>query len=449
MEGDNRRSQLRRPCISIVNLRKIAEEGCSIHANIGNATTKISRILAQAEAWYQKHQSLLVRCNLDPSTPASPVSLVDLSEMVKAVESASATVSLDLDEAINLKNLRKRIDSWFERALVMAPKRSKRNGRATKAKATVEDLVNLIEEASSLPVDTAEELKRLQMQLSCVQTWRLEAAHQLERISSGFEQYRESINLAFGEPKEFSRDRSAKSEEESTASVDELASPVGSNSVDIEVSGDSEPKEVSEDQMSQTETASTAESEQDIAVLSSFSKGDSNVHRMIKDLQKGAKESGVVTVEAELSEKLDVVSRWCALSLKYLDSPRDIFDKRFFGAFDRFVDEGKEHLEQSKNTDIKLEQAGLADALRASWGGVISDQLQRLNILLVERDQFTAWCDSASQILADEKKLTVEKLKELATQSRDFPACKFSLLLHNFVNTASMAFDSLSLALIQ
>ena len=382
--------------------------------------------MAQAEAWYQKHQQLLVRCNLDPSNPATSVAHVDISEMAKAVEAASSSVSLDLDEAINLKKLMKRIENWFERAMVMAPKRSKRHGRSPKAKSTVEDLVCLIEEASSLPVNTGEDLKRLQMQLSAVQTWRLNAAQELERISSGFQQYRESIDLAFGEPKEFSRDRSSKSDDESLENVDELRSPVGCDSLDIEKNQHSEAKEVSEDQMSQTETASTTESEQDIGGLSRFGRGDSNVHRMIKDLQKGAKDSGVVTVEAELSERLDTVSRWCARSLKYLDSPREIFDKRFFGAFDRFVDEGKELLELSKNTDLILEQAGLSDALCASWGGVVSDQLERLNILRVERDHFTVWCDSASQLLADEKKLTVEKLKDLADQSRDFPACKFS-----------------------
>jgi hypothetical protein len=60
LEGDNRRNQ-RRSCLSIEKLRNITEEGNSVHANIGNATSKISRILAQAESWYEQHKALLVR----------------------------------------------------------------------------------------------------------------------------------------------------------------------------------------------------------------------------------------------------------------------------------------------------------------------------------------------------------------------------------------------------
>lgn len=427
LEGDNRKNQ-RRSCISIVKLRQIAEEGNSIHANIGTATAKISRILAQAESWYEKHQSLLERCNLEHSQPQSPRSVVQLSEMSKAVESAASSVSLDLDEAMELKRLMKRIEKWFDRATVMAPKRSKRHNSRSKSKVTVEDLVSLIEEASRLPVDTDEELKRLQMQLSVIQTWRSSASHELEKITSGFQLLRERINTVYGPPKEFSRDGGSKSNDDDDRG-DETggrSTPAHGNLLDS--TANKIPEDPCDDSMSRTDTSTTG-SEADLGIFSSLDKGDFNVHRMIKEFEKGAKETGVVTAEVEISDLLDSVSRWCVRSLKYLDSPKEIFDKRFFGAFDRFIRDGNELYERSTCSGFSAEDIPVAEALSSSWGTVVSDQLERLEILRAEREQYTVWCDAAAQVLSDEKKLTVEKVQELADESRAFPSSKFLCVL--------------------
>ena len=399
------------------------EEGNAIHANIGTATSKSTRILGQAEAWYDKYQTLLVRCKLGESEAQSPRSVVDLSEMSKAVAAAAANISLDLDEAIDLKNLMTKIEKWFDRAMIAAPKRSKRHGKS-KTKFTISDLVILIEEASSLPVDTDEEMKRLQVQLNDIQKWRSHALHELNSVASGFEKLRENIVLAYGAPKEFNRDRGGKSTDEDDENMDEAGegdhSQENGDSMDIEKMEKAASKDAGDGNMSQTDTASTAGSESELGCFAQLEKGDFNVHRMIKDLLKGAAGTGVITPEAEIAELLDHVSRWCIRSLKYLHSPREIFDKRFFGAFDRFITEGSELLEKSKSANTKDDQE--ADHLGESWGAIFSDQLERLAILRGEREEFTAWCDAAAQVLSDEKKLTVEKLQELARSSRDFPA---------------------------
>lgn len=401
------------------------EEGNAIHANIGTATSKSTRILGQAEAWYEKYQSLLVRCKLEESEPQSPRSVVDLSEMNKAVEAAASNISLDLDEAIDLKNLMTRIEKWFDRVMIAAPKRSKRHAKS-KIKFTIDDLVCLIDEASSLPVNTDEEMKRLGVQLNDIQKWRSHALHELTIVASGFEKLRENIDLAYGAPKEFSRDRGGKSTDEDNENMDEAGgrdhSQENGDSMDIEKMEKAASKDAGDDNMSQTDTASTAGSESGLGCFAQLEKGDSNVHRMIKDLLKGATDAGVITPEAEMVELLDHISRWCIRSLKYLHSPREIFDKRFFGAFDRFITEGNELLEKSKSANTDTEDDKEADHLGASWGGIFSDQLERLEILRAEREEFTAWCDAAAQVLSDEKKLTVERLQELAGSSRDFPA---------------------------
>jgi hypothetical protein len=418
LEGDNRKNQ-RRSCLSIEKLRQIAEEGISIHANIGNYTSKITRILAQAETWYEQYQHLLVRCNLEGFTNGSPPSCVELSEMTKAVESASSDVSLDLDEAVELKNMMEKIEKWIDRVSIVAPKRSKRHSRTTRSKFTVDDLVGLIEEASSLPVNTEDEVKRLQIQLSTVQTWRLQAAHELERIGSGFSQLRESINLAYGLPKDFCLSRKFGEDDE-----DEKTDPEDVNNGDsMEVQESADVNNPCEDNLSHSDTASTAESEED-ATFAQLEKGDDNVHRMIRELQKGAKGNGVVTSEAEMANLLESVSRWCLRSLKYLSSPREVFDKRFYGAFDRFIKEGHKLHEKAKKSGSELGVETLDENLGSSWRGIVGDQLERLEILRSEREKFTEWCDLANQILSDEKKMTVEKLNEIAEQSRSFPAGK-------------------------
>jgi hypothetical protein len=398
------------------------EEGNAIHANIGTATSKSTRILGQAEAWYEKYQSLLVRCKLEELEPQSPRSVVELSEMNKAVEAAASNISLDLDEAIDLKNLMTRIEKWFDRAMIAAPKRSKRHAKS-KIKFTVEDLVILIDEASSLPVNTDEEMKRLQVQLNDIQAWRSHALHELNSVASGFEKLRENIVLAYGAPNGFNRDRGGKSTDEDDENVGEGgegdSSQENGDSMDIEETENAASKDAGDGNMSQTDTASTAGSESELGCFAQLEKGDFNVHRMIKDLLKGATGTGVITAEAEIAELLDHVSRWCIRSLKYLHSPREIFDKRFFGAFDRFITEGNELLEKSKSANTDTQEA---DELGKAWGGIVSDQLERLEILRAEREEFTAWCDAAAQVLSDEKKLTVEKLQELAGSSRDFPA---------------------------
>lgn len=359
---------------------------------------------------------------MNDATGNSPISFVELSELRTAVESAASDVSLDLDEAVALKDLMEKVEKWFDRVTIAAPKRSKRQGRTMRPKYTVDDLVALIEEASSLPVNTEEEVKRLQMQLSNIQTWRLQASHELEKIGFGFDQLRENVKLAYGLPNEFCLDskfNEVSDDDESLSDNDE--NNEHDEKMDVEKSTESN-KDL-EDNCSQSDSASTAGSNGDGALTHS-GKGDSNVHRMIREVQNGAKGNGVLTAEAEMADVLESVSSWCVRSMKYLSSPREIFDKRFFGAFDRFIKEGQDLHEKSKTSASDSDDDKFFKILGSSWGGLVSDQLDRLAILRSERGKFTEWCDLASQILSDEKKMTVEKLKEIADQSRSFPSGK-------------------------
>eukprot|EP00536_Pseudo-nitzschia_multiseries_P011588 jgi/Psemu1/206266/e_gw1.404.13.1 len=126
---------------------------------------------------------------------------------------------------------------------------------------------------------------------------------------------------------------------------------------------------------------------------------------------------------------MDSVSKWCTKSFKYLNAPREVFDKRYFGAFDRFIVEGKDLHKISSDGCIHSNGTltnDLSNRLNRAWGCVVNDQLKRLLILKAEREKFEDWCKRASKILSDEKKLTAEKLIDLAKQSRNFPASKYN-----------------------
>jgi len=418
LEGDNRRNT-QRSCLSLAKLQKIVAEGNVIYANIGTATSKISRILIQAESWFSEHQTLLVQCNIITTQSPPPHRFVAMSDMTQAVESAYSDVSLDLDEAVQLKELTEKTSTWFERVSNVsnaAAKKSKRAGRGPRL--TVTDLNNLIEEAKTLPVETEQEVKHLHTQLSEVKIWKSKASQQLVVIADAFVNLRQKIDLAFGAAGEFSFDQFTKSDNVLCTDKD--------GGSDVEKTGEavlSLPKS-SEENEAASDSASTLVTDFDSESNSIMGNADINLHRLIQELQEGAKSLGVVTEEVEMAELLEKVCRWSLRSLKYLSTPREIFDKRFFGAFDRFIAEGEDLRLQGASIDQGTKPNGIDADFVASWSDLLNDQCSRLGILHDERVKFTAWCNEATRALKDQKKLSLEKLNVIAERSRNFPAGK-------------------------
>jgi hypothetical protein len=416
LDGDNRRNSTR-CCVSIEKLREIVAEGNAIYANMGSTTSKMSKILVQAESWYEDHHPLLVRCGLRGTK--SSESRVKVAELTKAVEAAASEVSLDLDEAMEVVSLVEKIQLWLDQASFVSG--SKRQRRGKKLTFAVDDLCKLIDEASQLPIETDEYVKELNDQAQSVQAWQAQASSDLERILLGFQQLQEAITDTYGLPAEFSRDRSKDSSEQES---DQPGAPTpktshvppGNDEMDFV-----EEKKAAED-MSHCETMSTA-SEHELSSLSFLGSGDCNVHVLIRAFCKEAKNSCIVTPEGEAAAQLEIVSRWCIRSLKYLDNQKDVFDKRFFGAFDRFLSEGKELLNVvSGVSGDSSNEHDLLHRLSSGWGTAVADQMERLEVLLSERGRFVAWCDSAAQILSsDDRRPSIEKLKELSEKSNDFP----------------------------
>jgi hypothetical protein len=445
LEGDNRRNTTR-CCLSIEKLRNIVAEGNAIYANMGTATSKMSKILVQAESWYQDHYPLLVRCNLRGTKPSE--SRVEIAELTKAVQAAASDISLDLDEAMEIRSLVEKIQHWLDQASFASG--SKRPKRGKKVTFAVDDLYKLIEEASELPIETEEYVKELKEQAQNVQTWQAQASSDLERILLGFQQLQEVVTDTYGLPAEFARDRS-KDNSEHESDQDGALTLQKSDVTPVNDEMDFvEEKKAAED-MSHCETMSTA-SEHESSSLSCLGSGDCNVHVLIRAFCKDAKHSCIATPEGEVASQLEIVSRWCIRSLKYLDNQKDIFDKRFFGAFDRFVSEGEGLLKGvSGESGDSADGADVLHRLSSSWGIVVSNQLDRLKVLLSERGRFVAWCNSAEKLLtSDDRRQSIEKLNELAEKSQDFPGTssvvqqvrKLAAKASDWVKTACTILDS-------
>ena len=399
----------------------------------------------QAENWYKSHLPLLERCGLSSETDAdlsSSKSFVEIHEMSAAIEAARIDVSLDLDEAIELKKILDMSRRWNDRVAQIAPKRYKRHGRGSRSKFTLKDLIDLVEEASNLPIDTDESVNRLQIQLNAVEIWRSEAWKKLQNIGYGFGHLKSHVDDVYGRAKEYSIDRISYTRDSTDETMDNQAGTLTSRDTDENIDASTS---TNREKAAVVESILTSEGETSVAVRGQNSA--LNVLRLIKTLKEEANDISVITREGEIGELLDAVSKWCIKSFKYLNTPRDIFDKRFFGAFDRFIVEGQDLCRKSSISEAHSTSSDeINNGLFKAWGNVVRDQLLRLTILKIERGKFELWCKRACQVLSDEKKLTAEKLADLAKNSQYFPASKSSAVVYKivFVINETLTFLTLS-----
>lgn len=399
LEGDSKRNK--RASLSIADLRRIVQEADAIYANLGSTSSKLARILAQAEEWYAAYSPLLVRCNLEGDRTSREI--VDVSEITAAVDASKSDLSLDLVEAVKLENLAESIEEWFEDAnSIIGNKRQRRN---KKVLFSLERINELISEADSLCVDTVATKRQLQEQLECVRQWQARVEEDLERVLVGSEFLREAINETYGSPAEFTR---AKACGESKKSA--IESSEGDTSMEID-----DDKKASEAMPCDVSSLATSEHDSHLH----FGSSEYNVHGLIRKLQTETQAMNIDTPEGKAASKLEAFSRWCLQSLKYLDSQRDVFDKRFFGAFDRFLAEGRDLAHCADGG--KADSEGLLERVRMEWVKIVSEQLERLNVVSAERERYIAWCDQANRLFSEEKRVAIEKLRDLKESSIDFP----------------------------
>lgn len=388
-DGDNRRTTSRRN-VSIAKLRQIDENADAIPVNLGLAKVKVDRYLVQAETWYGTHQKLLVDAGLKSSdlTESSNTEYVSLEQLKLAMDDANSGIAFDLEEVDQLSSLIEKSEVWFDQVSI-ATATGKRRVRGKKSTYTIDELKALKEEASDLPMDTREAVAAITERINTVSEWQSGVVTELAIVMKELIALTDSLDQKYGSPKTFSRTAFALSAKDERL-PDSAADP--DEGMDLSTDDAWRSGEI------------PVKSLEDL------------VHKLVQEISF----TSVTTPEMTVIANLDTLLRWISRSIKYLYDNDEIFDKRFYGAFDRFVSEG-EDLEKAFSQQDDLNN-GLSE-MNKTCCRTVGAQLCRVRILLQERDDFSSWSDQVDRVLSGEdKRCSVEKLRELNMKSQKFPA---------------------------
>jgi|AntRauTorckE5430_2_1112549.scaffolds.fasta_scaffold00595_4 hypothetical protein len=342
------------------------------------------------------HRDLLQRCGINVDTPTIngikyPVSI---DEVNNAIESASKDLAIDLDEAKKLEDMAAQSQNWFDQALKFAPKGNKRvvgSQNNHSEKCTMDQVVSLIESSSTIPMDTSEDVERLQLLLSNVQSWRLLAQANISAISQTIDNLADERIQFYGKSNEFLKDQT-------------------------------EPME--------SENASTDEKKAEDTPLA-VKRNGIDVYRMVEALVKSVDSVDILTFEEEVAKQLDTIMKWCKKASGIIDAHEDIFtDKRWKRDLNTLIkDSSTVDLSYVKFAtsppDDGSKERIIFEKLRKSTGALSSDDLSRLDILRVKRDGFYAWCKKANETyIESDKRVPLEKIAALAEECKIYPPSK-------------------------
>ena len=411
MEGDGRKSSGRRS-ISFNELKGIVEEDDMITANLGNPSIKMNRIYSQAKSWIDDNVQLLLGCGVGisgkPHVKDANNVIITMEEVKKAIESAMTDLSVDLDEARQLREIADKSQDWFDRSLLIAPKRNKRNFRGRNAddpKHTISEVVALIEDASGIPMNTCDDVERLRMLLSDVQSWRLQAQSTMRDISFAFHSLREervayyglaeTFNLALNDANDDCQNDGSVSTEDSTLDSQESESKIS------------------------------------MSKQTGITNVKGNIYKLITNMRKSACSMSIYSLEEEVSENLDTTTRWCKKAANLIGSPNDVFlEKRWTKDLQKLIEEGQKlkslHLYQI-DSSLEEDEKVLLNDLSKSREAFISDDVVRLEKLFGFQKEYQTWCDRVKKALSEnERKIPFNVLKKLAEESKIYPPSKFA-----------------------
>lgn len=382
------------------------DEAEQISSNLGNPFSKINRIHNDAAEWMKTHHDLLQRCgigtlaNNSSSEKKCPVSI---DEVNGATESASKDLSVDLDEAKELEKMAAQSQDWFDQALKFAPKRNKRVVSSKKpcdGKCTMDKVVSLIETSSTIPMDTSEDVERLQLLLSEVQSWRLQAQRELKEITDTVNTLVGERVRFYGKSNEFLKDQAESMEVETEADIS------------IHVDEKKDPTE-SHDK------------------LPTFKRKGIDIYKMVDGLARSSDSVQIMTFEEEVAVQLSGTLKWCKKASEIIDSHEDIFtDKRWKRDLDALIKDSSS-MELSYQTvtvplpDDGSEEKHIFDMLKKSIGILISDDLSRLEILRAKRDNYYVWCKKATDsYIESDKRVPLKELTALSEECKIYPPSK-------------------------
>ena len=398
--------------------------------NLGNPSIKMNRIFCQADEWIKKYISLIKRCGIEspyiPSgveMPLGSIVPVKIAELNTAVADAESNLSVDLDELIQMKELGKKAQIWIEKASSIAPKRNvRKKKRATNAKEekhSIQEISKLINEASTISLDISDELERLKIEQSVTLSWRLQAQCTIRDIISAFDDFRKERAAMCS-----CRWESSKSSDEvpqnPNAGVGQKSDPVNDESESLSQRKWKHTPSRS-DSFATDNTVNSGS-----ATPTSLESGEKNVFLLVSHFIRSAKSLNTLTPEGKIADELNDVMSWFTKTYKLMNSSSDIFDRKFLFKLDKLIESGQELLKyDGVDVDESPEDSKLIEDLRQSWASAIKDDIDRLLDLQNRRSEFLEWCEKADEIISStDKKVSIELLKELGTQSAAYPPCK-------------------------
>jgi hypothetical protein len=377
----------------------------------------MNKIFSQAQNWIKSHSHILQQCGveLDPSMipEISSTSCATIDELNSVIDIASKDIAVDLEEVKELQKIYIRGRKWLDKVQDVAPKRNKRNARSkgsNYSKYTKDEVLLLIEEAKSIPLDTSKEVERLTLQLSDIKAWCLSAQGEIRAIIQALEELCKERSEYYGSLDNFAK-LLTQSALENDPPLDHEGSTIG-----ILASPDGGLNKARRtDQMGNDE---------------------SDVHEMIASLVRGSETLCILTAEETIVDLLAAVSVWCNNAFVLLSSPHEIYsEKKSFQDLDTLISEAeglvtKRWPQVNKFDDIEDENL-LSDLLQ-SCTSIVACDVDRMRFLRSRRDEFYSWCEKALLLLStdNEKPFSLDALLKLEADGAAFPQSKYAFYNH-------------------
>ena len=403
MEIDRRRNQpANAPSLNLTKLRIMMDEADCIFLHLGTTQQKLLKIREFAETWFTKNKDVF-----STTTASLGSNNVTFAAMREALDEANENIPIDMEEIIELRKKVKLLDEWRHKMDAICS--GKKTGKFKASSFTLADCQKLIKEGSSLPVDLSCRVAEIEARLSEIEQWQSSISNDLKVACSHLEGLQRHLVAKYGSPKDFQL-----------------------SSVELCPSG-TDPAEIAK------KTADTSQ----VGAKKSFADQTSDI---IYDLLGKAEDSPILTPEYELSRMVEKVWKWCEKSLDYLENDRNIYDKRFFGALDRFVGEGMALAEEvTKRQYSPGRESGVIGDLIQIMTGFLNDQIVRVGVVRKERDEYAAWCEACRSVLTEDKKPAIEKLRQLSKRAIKFPVeCELVGQLNELLGNAESWLSSAS-----
>jgi hypothetical protein len=390
-------------------LKKIIDELEAIPCNLGNAGLKMNKIFNQAQNWMNSSRHVLQLCGVIDG-PTASVSKASVEELNSVIDDAAKDIAMDLEEVKELQKILSKARKWLDRVNDIVPRRNKRVGRAKasgNSKYTMNEILLLIEEAKSIPLDMSKDIERLTVQLNDLKAWRLSTQSEIRAVVHALDNLCNDRNCYYGLPNHY---------------ADYLTqSPVNDSS------GAANSEEKTPD------TSDVMDDSEDGSKI--HLSNDTNVHKMITALVRSAETNCILTVEETMVDFLESVSNWCERVFALIKTPGEIYsENKSLKELDMFIHEAecllKKRWSQVQKFDDVDDEKLFPDVSR-SCTSIISCDLERLKLLQIRRNEFYSWCEKALALLSpdNEKPFSLDALLKLEAEGTAFPPSKFRYIL--------------------